>query len=253
MKNKEFWLGVQAGLPVGIGYFAVSFGFGALAVTKAYGLSAWQAALISLTNVTSAGQFAALEIWKGPFSLMTLWLLFVSQLIINSRYALMSLSLTQRLGGKFGLLQRLIVAFYNTDELFAIAMSRPVALTVPFMYGLGTTPIFGWTLGTLMGGLVSGLLPPIVQTALGVALYGMFVAIVVPQAVAERSKLMVALLGIAFSSVFRFVPFLRDHTPAGLPIIICTVLAAAICAVLFPVEDETSDAADASAETEAAG
>ncbi len=242
MKQSEFWTGVRAGLPVGIGYFAVSFGFGALAVTPKYGLSAWSAALISLTNVTSAGQFAALEIWTAPFSLLTLWLLFVSQLIINSRYALMSLALTQKLGPSFGLPQRLIIAFYNTDEIFAIAMSRTEPLTVPFMYGLGTTPIIGWTLGTLAGGLASGLLPAVVQTALGVALYGMFVAIVVPQAVAERSKLAAALLGIAFSSLFRFVPFLYQNVSSGLSIIICTVLAAGICAVCFPVDDGSAAA-----------
>ncbi len=238
MNRKEFFAGVRAGIPVGVGYFAVSFGFGALAVTKKYGLSALSAAVISLTNVTSAGQFAAWEIWAEPFSVLTLWLLFVSQLIINSRYALMSLALTQKLGGSFKLPQRLIIAFYNTDEIFAIAMGREAPLTPAFMYGLGTTPILGWTLGTLAGGLASNLLPTFVQTALGVALYGMFIAIVVPQTAKERPKLIVALLGIAFSSLFRFVPFLHRHISSGLSIIICTVLAAGICAYLFPVSDE---------------
>ena len=191
MDKNEFKEGIKASVPVGVGYFSVSFGFGALAVSQ--GIHALQATLISLTNITSAGQFAGLTVIATSAPLIVMIL---TQLVINSRYALMSLALGQRLGKSFGILQRLIIAFYNTDEIFALAMERKKALTTSFMYGLGVTPILGWTFGTLMGALAGNILPLNIRTALGVALYGMFVAIVVPQAKADYRKLIAALLAM---------------------------------------------------------
>ena len=231
MKRKEYWLGVRDSLPVGIGYFAVSFGFGVAAVKT---VSVVQATVMSLTNLTSAGQFAAVGVIAAASSL---WVMLLTQLVINSRYALMSLALTQRLGDKFGILQRLIIAFFNTDEIFALAMQRPVPLTVPYMYGLGLTPLIGWTSGTLLGALAGDILPTSVSTALGVALYGMFVAIVVPQTVESRPKRIAALLAAVLSCLFTWMPWLKT-VDSGLAIVICTVVAAAVCAVLFPIDDK---------------
>ncbi len=233
MNRKEYWRGARDSLPVGIGYFAVSFGFG---VAAAKAVSVVQATVMSLTNLTSAGQFAAVGVIAAASSL---WVMLLTQLVINSRYALMSLALSQRLGKDFKLFHRLLIAFINTDEIFALAMQRPVALTVPYMLGLGLTPLIGWTGGTLLGALAGDILPPIVSNALGVALYGMFVAIVVPQAQASRPKLIAVFIAMALSSVFQWVPLLQG-IPSGLPIVICTVIAAAICAILFPI-DETEE------------
>lgn len=230
MNRKEYALGVRDSLPVGVGYFAVSFGFGVAAVQT---VSVVQATVMSLTNLTSAGQFAAIGVIAAASSL---WVMLLTQLVINSRYALMSLALSQKLGEKFGLLHRLIIAFFNTDEIFAIAMQRPVPLTVPYMLGLGLTPLIGWTSGTLLGALAGDVLPALVSTALGVALYGMFVAIVVPQAVTSKSKRITALLAAALSCLFTWVPWLKT-IDGGLAIVICTVVAAAVCAALFPIED----------------
>ena len=177
MKWNEYRTGVGRGLPVGMGYFSVSFGFGAMAVSQ--GLKVMDATLISLSNLTSAGQFAGLTVIVAA---ATLWEMILTQLIINSRYALMSLALSQRMGQRIGLLPRLVIAFFNTDEIFALAMARMEPLTVPFMLGLGTLPILGWTFGTLCGALAGSILPASIQAALGVMLYGMFVAIVVPPA-----------------------------------------------------------------------
>lgn len=232
MDTKEYRIGVRTGLPVGLGYFSVSFGFGALAVTK--GLRALDATLISAANLTSAGQFAGLEVIVDNAGL---WLMILTQLIINSRYALMSLALSQRMGQKIGVLPRLCVAFINTDEVFALAMAREQALTVPFLYGLGLLPIIGWVSGTLLGALAGSILPASIGTALGVMLYGMFIAIVIPPAKKERPIAIAALLALAFSCLFAWVPGL-NNAPSGVPIVICTVAAAAICAALFPVEDE---------------
>ncbi|HIT36054.1 MAG TPA: AzlC family ABC transporter permease [Candidatus Faecousia intestinavium] len=232
MRGSEYRAGVDRGLPVGMGYFSVSFGFGAMAVSQ--GLGAWDAALISLTNMTSAGQFAGLTVIVAAASL---WEMVLTQLIINSRYALMSLALSQRMGQRIGLLPRLLIAFFNTDEIFALAMSRTEPLTLPYMLGLGTLPILGWTGGTLCGGLAGSVLPVSIRGALGVMLYGMFVAIVVPPARQEKPVLAVVILAVVLSCLFSWTPGLKDVS-AGISIVICTVAAAAVCAVLFPVADE---------------
>ena len=232
MKWNEYRNGVSRGLPVGMGYFSVSFGFGAMAVSQ--GLSTMDATLISLTNLTSAGQFAGLTV---IVAMATLWEMVLTQLIINSRYALMSLALSQRMGQRIGLLPRLVIAFFNTDEIFALAMARKEPLTIPFMLGLGTLPIVGWTTGTLCGALAGSVLPASIQAALGVMLYGMFVAIVVPPAKRNKPVLICVVLAMAFSTLFTIVPLLRQ-TSAGIAIVICTVAAAALCAWLFPVSEE---------------
>lgn len=232
MNLREYRAGVSRGLPVGMGYFSVSFGFGAMAVSQ--GLRALDATLISLTNLTSAGQFAGLTVIVAAASL---WEMVLTQVIINSRYALMSLALSQRMGQKIGLLPRLLVAFFNTDEIFALAMARTEPLTVPFLLGLGTLPILGWTGGTLCGALAGSILPESIRTALGVMLYGMFIAIVVPPAKKEKQILAAVVLALVLSCLFAWVPALAKIS-AGLAIVICTVAAAAVCAALFPIKEE---------------
>ena len=232
LKWNEYRTGLSRGLPVGMGYFSVSFGFGAMAVSQ--GLRVFDATLISLTNVTSAGQFAGLTVIVAA---ATLWEMILTQLIINSRYALMSLALSQRMGQSIGFLPRLVIAFFNTDEIFALAMARVEPLTVPFMLGLGTLPILGWTLGTLIGALAGSILPASIQAALGVMLYGMFIAIVVPPAKQEKEILIAVILAMGFSTLFTLVPLLKQVS-AGISIVICTVAAAAICAWLFPIHEE---------------
>ncbi len=232
MKWNEYRTGLSRGLPVGMGYFSVSFGFGAMAVSQ--GLKVWDATLISLSNLTSAGQFAGLTVIVAA---ATLWEMILTQLIINSRYALMSLALSQRMGQRIGFLPRLVIAFFNTDEIFALAMARKEPLTIAFMLGLGTLPILGWTMGTLCGALAGSVLPSSIQAALGVMLYGMFVAIVVPPAKEDRHILTAVMLAMAFSTAFTLVPLLKQVS-AGISIVICTVAAAAICAALFPIADQ---------------
>ena len=232
MNKEEYTLGIRRGLPVGLGYFSVSFGFGAMAVSK--GLSVAQATLISASNLTSAGQFAGLTTIVENSGL---WMMILTQLIINSRYALMSLALSQKMGQQIGLLPRLLIAFFNTDEVFALAMAREHTLTVPFLYGLGLLPMAGWVSGTLFGALAGSVLPLSIRTALGVMLYGMFIAIIIPPAKKERPVALAALLALILSSLFAWVPALQN-APKGTPIVICTVAAAALCAWLFPVEEE---------------
>ena len=235
MNRKEFVAGMKAGMPVCIGYFSVSFGFGAMAVAQ--GLSVWYAVLISATNLTSAGQFAGLTVIAAGEAILAMIL---TQLVINSRYALMSLALGPRFGPQVGTGKRLLAAFFNTDEIFALGMAREGKLTVSYFVGAGTVAALGWTSGTAMGALAGSVLPLGVRAALGVMLYGMFIAIVVPQARKEKPVLLGVVLALIFSCLFTWVPVLKDVS-AGLAIVICTVAAAAICAVVCPVEEEVAE------------
>lgn len=228
----SFKKGIINGLPICFGYLSVSFAFGIFAVGS--GLSILQAVIISLVNVTSAGQLAAVPIICGGGGLVELAM---SQLIINSRYSLMSVSLSQKLGESIKLRHRFLIAFGNTDEVFAVASSQIENVGKNYMYGLILTPILGWTFGTLLGAVAGNILPAIVTTSLGVAIYGMFVAIVVPQLKAERSALICAAIAVTLSCAFHFLPFLKA-VPSGFVVIICAVVASLIMAAVAPVKLE---------------
>ena len=200
----------------------------------AQGLSIWHSILISMTNLTSAGQFAGLTVIAAGAAILEMIL---TQLVINSRYALMSLALGQKFGPDVGTGRRLACAFFNTDEIFALGMAREGKLKPAYFLGAGTVAALGWTGGTAVGALAGSLLPLSVRAALGVLLYGMFIAIVVPQAREEKPILLSVVLGLVFSCLFTWIPGLNQIS-GGLAIVISTVAAAAICAILFPVEEE---------------
>ena len=223
---------MKAGIPVCIGYFSVSFGFGAMAIAQ--GLGIFQSVLISSFNLTSAGQFAGLTVIAAH---ATLFEMILTQLVINSRYALMSLALGPNFGTKTGIGPRLLAAFFNTDEVFALGMERGSALTASFFVGAGIVAAVGWISGTAMGAIAGSLLPESVRTALGVMLYGMFVAIVIPQVKQEKPILACVCFALIFSSAFSWIPLLNQIS-SGLAIVICTVAAAALAALLFPVDEE---------------
>lgn len=231
-ENNNFFKGIKDGLPICIGYFAVSFAFGITAVGM--GLSWVEALLISMTNLTSAGQLAGAPIIAGGGSLIEMA---VSQLVINSRYALMSVSLSQKLGQSVKLRHKLLIAFGNTDENFAVAMSNKDAVGKKYMFGLILTPVLGWTSGTFFGAIADNILPAVVISALGIAIYGMFVAIVVPVMKKQKPVLFCVLLAIALSCAFEYLPIL-SKIPDGFVIIICAVAASAIFAVISPVPVE---------------
>ena len=215
-----------------MGYFSVSFGFGAMAVSQ--GIAPLAATLISATNLTSAGQFAGLTLILAQAGL---WEVILTTLVINSRYALMSLALSQRMGQKIGLLSRMLVSFFNTDEIFALAMAHEEALSTSFLLGLGTLPFFGWSLGTLAGALAGSVLPLSIRTALGVMLYGMFIAIVVPVASLQKPVLLVSGAALILSCIFTWIPGINEVSP-GIAIVFCTVAASALGAWLFPREED---------------
>ena len=233
MVHNKIKAGLRDGIPIAAGYFSVSFTFGMLAVQD--GMSPFHAVLISLLNLTSAGQFAGLTVIVSGASLLEMAL---TQLVINIRYALMSVSLSQKLDSSVKTFQRMLIAYGNTDEIFAVASSKPGSVGSRYMYGLIFLPVLGWVGGTLTGAVASTLLPAAVISALGVALYGMFIAIVVPVAKECREVLIVVGAALVFSTAFYYLPVLQEIS-SGFTIIICTVAAAGIGAVLFPVKEET--------------
>ena len=230
--NKFFLKGVKHGLPIGLGYLSVSFAFGMQCVSG--GLSVLQALLISMTNLTSAGQLAGLQVMLAGSSLVEMAL---TQFIINLRYALMGLSLSQKLGPTMSTPRRMFFSFANTDEIFAVASSQPEKLHHHYLYGLMVMPYIGWSLGTLLGAAAGAVLPEFVTNALGIAIYGMFIAIVIPPARQEKAVAIVALIAIAISVAFKYPPGL-SKVSGGFVVIICAVVAAAVGALLFPVQEE---------------
>ena len=229
-----FRQGIRHGLPIGLGYLSVSFAFGMKAVSD--GLTVLQAVLISMTNLTSAGQIAALPLMVGGASLAEMAL---TQLTINLRYALMSLSLSRKLDNTMKTPQRLIFSFANTDEIFAVASSQPGRVGKYYLYGLMVMPWIGWSLGTFLGAAAGTLLPEFVRTALGIAIYGMFLAIILPPARRSRAVCFVTLTAVALSVCFHYIPGLNTVS-SGFVIIICGVLAAAAGALVFPAGEESA-------------
>lgn len=223
--------GIKHGIPIALGYFSVSFTFGLMAVDA--GLAWWQAVLISLLNLTSAGQFAGLDILVAQGTLLEMAL---AQLVINLRYALMSVSLSQKVDKKFRGLSRLGLGFFMTDEIFGVAVSHKEKVSRQYFLGLSTLPLFGWTLGTLTGALLGGVLPPLIQSALGIAIYGMFLAIIIPQARDDARFLRVIVIAVLLSCCFRYMPVLNKLS-SGFAIIICAVVASTVGAILYPLED----------------
>ncbi len=230
----QFFQGIRDGISICLGYFSVAFAFGIFAVSG--GLTPAEAIGISALNVTSAGQLAAVPVMLSGGTLAELAL---SQFIINLRYCLMSISLSQKLDGSVRLPHRFLIAFVNTDEVFAVAGARE-SVGKQYMFGLILTPYLGWTAGTAVGAFAGNVMPAIVITALSIAIYGMFIAIVVPPARDDRHTLFCVCLSAALSCLFRFVPFLAG-VQTGFVVILCSVTAAAVTAAIYPVGERRQD------------
>lgn len=231
--KSQFTKGIIHGIPIGLGYLSVSFGFGIMAVRA--GLSIFQAVGISVTNLTSAGQAAGVNIIAAGGSLIEMAL---TQFVINIRYALMGLSLSQKLDKKFTTLHRLIASFGITDEIFAVSSSQPNKVTPKYMYGLISISFFGWTLGTFLGAAAGQLLPEAVTSAMGLVLYGMFLAIIIPPAKKEKSVLTVVLISAGISMLFYYI---FTFISGGFAVILSAIIAAAVGALLFPVKGDDEE------------
>ena len=234
-KNKKklsFLNGLNDGIPIALGYLSVSFTFGITAVNM--GIPPITAILISLTNVTSAGQVAGIGIIAAHGGLAEMA---AAQLIINLRYALMSLSLSQKLDKKYTLFHRITTSFCITDEVFAVASGQNGEIPPRYMYGLMLLPYVFWSGGTAIGAFLGSVLPESVKSALGIAIYGMFIAIIIPPAKKSAGVLFTILFSAALSCCLANFKFISS----GISIIICTVIAAVMAALLFPRKEAASD------------
>ena len=238
MENKrEFRLGLIDGIPICLGYLAVSFAFGIQASEA--GLSVFQASLMSLTNVTSAGQFSSLDLIRSNAAFAEMALL---QLVVNLRYMLMSTALSQKLSSKVGTIKRCMVAYGVTDEIFALSVVRKGRLNPAYSYGLIVVSVFGWVMGTFLGAFAGQIMPQRLISALGLAIYGMFLAIIIPEAREKMSVFLVVAGAMVMSTVFTYAPVLKNIS-SGFRIIIVTVVIAGAAAALAPMEEEeTADA-----------
>ena len=237
--NKElgFARGVRDGVPIGLGYLSVSFSFGLLAVRA--GLPVWTAVLISATNLTSAGQLAGLSIIAAGGAVVEM---IVTQFVINMRYALMAISLSQKADESFTPLERALAAFGSTDEIFAVAASQTGTFGAKYLFGLIVMPFLGWTGGTLLGAAAGNILPEAIKAALGIALYGMFIAVVVPPATQDRGAL-IAALGAAFlSCCLTYIPVFAGISQ-GFAVVICACAAASAAAWLHPLPEDEEEKA----------
>ncbi len=233
--KSEFIDGVKKGIPIGVGYLTVSFTFGIFAVEG--GVPVWMVILISLSNLTSAGQFAGTKLMIAGQSLYEIGL---SVFVINIRYMLMSLALTQKLAKKTKIGQKALFGFGVTDEVFAVASTREKEVTAHYMYGLISTPIIGWTLGTALGALVGSVLPERLSDAMGIALYAMFIAIIIPPA--KKSKAIFGAISVAVlvTCLLKYIPVF-GFISEGFAMIIATIIGAGVMAFLAPVDDENQD------------
>lgn len=229
--QNHFVQGIKDGVPIGLGYVSVSFTFGMMAVSQ--GIPLEVAVVISLSNLTSAGQFSGLALMVAQASYIELAL---SQFIINIRYALMSLSLSQKVDKKMTTLERAAISYGVTDEIFAFASSTYERVGKNYMAGLILFPVACWTLGTFLGGAASTLLPESIRSALGIAIYGMFLAIIIPPAKKFHSVRVVLMISIIMSCLFTILHQILPIS-SGFVIILCTVIASALGAWLFPVEE----------------
>ena len=232
LKNLTFSKGVRDGLPIALGYLSVSFAFGMICIQK--GLPAWTPILISFTNFTGTGQFAGADLIAAGAAFAEISF---TVLIINMRYLLMSLSLSQKLEPKMTLIKRLAIAFGNTDEIFAVAMRQNGELNFTYMMGLILSAFSGWVAGTVLGVFASSFLPDTLQSALGIAIYAMFIAIIIPAAKESKPIMRVVLIGVLISCVFYYAPFLSSVSK-GWVIIISGVLSSAFGAYFFPLKEE---------------
>lgn len=234
-RKQHFTAGIQDGIPICLGYLAVSFTFGIMA--KKVGVSIFDTVLISITNVTSAGQFAGLSLIASTASYIEMA---ITQLIINLRYSLMSCALSQKIDPKAPFFHRFFIAYGVTDEIFGVSVSKEGKISPFYSYGVISISVGGWVLGTFLGILSGNILPPRAISALSVALYGMFIAIIIPPAKGNRILAGIIILSMAASLLFTEAPILQNIS-SGFRIIIITLVIAGLAAWFFPVPDDSNE------------
>lgn len=236
--TNTYWFskGLKHGIPIALGYLAVSFTLGIAA--KNAGLSAFQAMLASLTNNASAGEFVGFTLIAANASYLELAIM---ELIANARYLLMSCALSQKFSPNTSLIHRFLVGYDVTDEIFGISISVPGKLNPFYNYGAMSIAIPGWAIGTYLGVIMGTILPSNIVSALSVGLYGMFLAVIIPPA--RKHKILAGLIICSMIASYICSKLTIFATlSSGTKIIILTVVIAGIAAILFPIPEDTNEA-----------
>jgi len=227
--------GMQDGIPIGLGYMAVAFSLGIAA--RSAGLTAFQGFLGSIFTRASAGEYAGITVMAADAPYFEMMLV---SLVTNARYLLMSCALSQRLPADMPLFHRFLLGFNITDEIFGITIARPGRLNPWYTYGAALIAAPCWASGTAMGIIAGNLLPLRVTSALSVALYGMFLAVIIPPARKDRVIGILVLLCFAASYAASALPVISGFSD-GTRTIILTVVISAAAALLFPVHEEETE------------
>lgn len=222
--------GLKHGVPTALGYFVVSFTFGMIAHLG--GLSSFYALLISMTSLTSAGQFAGLNLMLAGGGYTEL---IIAMVVINSRYSLMATAMSQKLVEGTTLLQKAFMSIFITDENFAVAMVEVEQITWQYYLGVATLPYIGWSSGTLLGALVDNLLSPPMQNAASIALYCMFIALFIPPAKEQKPIRQVIIITILIGIMLYYLP-LFAWVSTGYKIMIAAIFGAIYGAIKYPQE-----------------
>ena len=237
LSNRQWYArGLKAGIPIGMGYLAVAFTLGIAA--KNAGLTAFQATLTSFLINASAGEFVGFTLIGAGASYLEVAIM---ELVANARYLLMSFSLSQKLSPKTGVLHRMLIGWYVTDEVFGVSISAPGYLNPFYTYGAISLACPGWAIGTCLGVIVGNILPASLVSSLSVGLYGMFIAIFVPPSKTSKVIAGLVLVSMALSFAFNRIPVF-DGVSSGIKTIILTVAISAAAALLFPIREVKKDA-----------
>ena len=237
-ENKTWFArGLRAGVPIGLGYFAVAFTLGIAA--RSAGLTAFQATLSSLLLNASAGEFVGFTLMSAGAGYLEVAMM---EAVANARYLLMSFSLSQKLRPETGLIHRLILGWYVTDEVFGVSISAPGYLNPWYTYGAIALACPGWAAGTCLGVILGNIFPASVVSALSVGLYGMFIAIFVPPARESRTIRGLVLVSMGLSFFVNRASMFAGMS-SGIRTILLTVILSAAAAILFPIREAKNDAA----------
>lgn len=244
--GRRYWYlkGMRDGLPIAMGYFAVAFTMGITA--KNIGMTPLQSALMSITMLASAGQFAAMTVIAAGAGCLEMA---VTTVIVNLRYLLMSCALSQKVGPQTGMGHRMLLSYCITDEIFGVEASVEGRLNPFYPYGMATVAAPGWTLGTFLGASLGAILPLRAANAMNVALYGMFLAVIIPPAKKDKVIASVVVVSMLASYLFSVTPVLCDIS-SGFRMIILTVVIAGIAAKIKPISSEVAEMSEGSEPSE---
>lgn len=229
-KGSAFLQGLKDGVPICIGYVSVAIAFGIVVADML--LPSWVAGLSSMTTFTSAAQFAGIGLMQDGAVYIEIA---ITTLIVNIRYILMSLSLSQRVKPQTSIIKRLILSFFLTDEAFAVVMSKKGYVNIGYFIGLMVIPYIGWVAGSVAGATITSILPFAMRSALGIALYGLFLAIMVPAAKSTRPVALTIIISAVLSCALNWLPIIKEFLSGGWGIIICAIVSSLIMAKRYPV------------------